>query len=46
MTEDEMVVWHHQLIGHEFGKIPGVSDRQEILGCHSTWGRKQSEMTE
>ena len=23
-TEDEMVVWHHQLNGHEFEQIPGV----------------------
>ena len=21
MTEDEMVGWHHQLNGHEFGKL-------------------------
>ena len=26
MTEDEMVVWHHQLNGHEFEQAPGVSD--------------------
>ena len=24
--EDEMVGWHHQLNGHEFGWIPGVGD--------------------
>ena len=23
MTEDEMIWWHHQLIGHEFEQIPG-----------------------
>ena len=23
MTEDEMVGWHHQLNGHEFGWAPG-----------------------
>ena len=23
-TEDEMVGWHHQLYGHEFGQVPGV----------------------
>ena len=28
MTEDEMVVWHHQLNGHEFEQAPGVSDGQ------------------
>ena len=26
MTEDEMVGWHHQLNGHEFGWTPGVGD--------------------
>ena len=25
-TEDEMVGWHHQLYGHEFGSTPGVGD--------------------
>ena len=24
MTEDEMVGWHHQLYGHEFGWTPGM----------------------
>ena len=24
MTETEMVGWHHQLNGHEFGWAPGV----------------------
>ena len=28
MTEDEMVGWHHQLYGHEFGQAPGVGDGQ------------------
>ena len=27
-TEDEMVGWHHWLIGHEFGWTPGVGDGQ------------------
>ena len=27
-AEDEMVGWHHQLDGHEFGWIPGVGDGQ------------------
>ena len=26
MTEDEMIGWHHQLNGHEFGWTPGVGD--------------------
>ena len=29
MTEDEMVGWHHQLNGHEFGWTPGVGDGRE-----------------
>ena len=27
-TEDEMVVWHHRLNGHEFEKTSGVGDRE------------------
>ena len=30
MTENEMVGWHHQLNGHEFGETPGVGGRQEV----------------
>ena len=26
MIEDEMVVWHHQLDGHEFEQAPEVGD--------------------
>ena len=33
MTEDEMVRWHHQLNGHEFGQTPGVVDGQGGLAC-------------
>ena len=28
MTEGEMVGWHHQVNGHEFGWTPGVGDGQ------------------
>ena len=28
VTKDEMVEWHHQLIGHEFEQTPGVSKGQ------------------
>ena len=45
-TEDEMVGWHHRLNGHEFGWTPGVGDRQEDLACCSSWGCKESDMTE
>ena len=33
MTEDEMVVWHHQLNGPGFGWTPGVGDGQGGLAC-------------
>ena len=33
MTEDEMVGWHHQLNGREFGWTPGVGDGQGGLGA-------------
>ena len=28
MAEDEVVSWHHQLNGHEFGLTPVVGDGQ------------------
>ena len=46
MTEDEMVVWHHQLNGHGFGWTLGVGGGQGGLGCCSSWGRKELDMTE
>ena len=46
MTEDEMVVWHHQLNGHGFGWTPGVGDGQGGLVCYNSWGCKKSDMTE
>ena len=30
-TEDEIVGWHHQLNGHEFGQTPGSSEGQRSL---------------
>ena len=44
--EDEMVGWHHQLNGHEFGWTPGVGDGQGGLACCDSWGHKESDMTE
>ena len=38
MTEDEMVIWHHRLDGHEFEQAPGVGDGQGNLACCSLWG--------
>ena len=46
MTEDEMVEWHHCLNGHEFEQGLGVDDGQGIMACCTTWGRKESDMTE
>ena len=46
MTEDEMVGWHHQLNGHEFGQTPGDSEGQGSLMCCTPWGRKDAHMTE
>ena len=45
-TKNEMVGWHHQLNGHEFGWTPGVGDGQGGLACCSSWGRKESDTTE
>ena len=46
MTENEMVGWHHRFNGHGFVWTPGVGDGQGGLACCSTWGRKESYMTE
>ena len=46
MTEDEMVEWHHQLIGHEFGQVLGVGDRQGRLVCCSPCDHNESDTTE
>ena len=43
---DEMVGWHHQLDGHEFGQAPGVGDGQGSLACCSPWVREQLDTTE
>ena len=45
MTEDEMVVWHDRLNGHEFEQALGVRDGQGSLVCISPWGCKESDMT-
>ena len=46
VTEDEMVGWHHWLNGHEFEQTQGNSEGQRSLACCSSWGLKQSDMTE
>ena len=45
-TEDKMVGWHHQHNGHGFGWTLGVGDGQGGLVCCSSWGHKESGMTE
>ena len=40
MTDDEMVEWHHQLNGRDFGQALGVGDGQGSLVCCSAWGHK------
>ena len=45
-TEDEMVGWHHWLDGRGFGWTPGIDDGQGGLACCSSWGCKESDMTE
>ena len=46
MAEDEVVGWHQQLNGHEFGWIPGVGDGQGGLACYGSRGHKELDMTE
>ena len=45
-TEDEVVVWHHRLNGHEFEETLGVGDGQGGLVCCSPWGHKELDTTE
>ena len=44
--QDEITGWHHRLDGHGFGWTLGVGDGQGGLACCSSWGRKESDMTE
>ena len=37
MTEDEIVVWHHQLNGNEFEQTLGDGEGQGNLVCCSLW---------
>ena len=46
MTEDEMVVWHHQINGHEFEQALGDDEGQRSLACCIPWVHKESDMTE
>ena len=46
MTEDEMVVWHHRLNGHEFEQALADGEGQGSLVCCSPRGRKELDTTE
>ena len=46
MTEDEMVGWHHRLIGHEFGQATGDCEGRGRLVCCSPWGHEELDTTE
>ena len=46
MTENEMVEWHHQLNGHEFGQTPGNGEGQGSLEYCSPWDYKELDTTE
>ena len=45
-TEDGMVGWYHRLDGHEFEQAPGVGNGQGSLACCSSWGHKESDMSD
>ena len=45
-AEDDRVVWHHWLYGHECWVTPGVGDGQGSLAYCSLWGHKESDVTE
>ena len=44
--EDEMVGWHHQLNGQAFEQTLGDREGQGSLAGCSSWGHKESDMTE
>ena len=46
VMEDEMVGWHHRLNGHEFDQTRGDSKGQGSLARCSSWGHKESDMTD
>ena len=41
-----MVGWHHGFNGHEFDQTPANSEGHGRLGCCSSWGPKELDMTE
>ena len=45
MTEDDLVVWYHQLNGHEFEQTLGDSEEQRSLLCCSPGSLKELDTT-
>ena len=45
-AEDEMVIQHHRLNGHESEQTLGDSEGQGRLVCYSPWGLKELDMTQ
>ena len=43
-TDDELIWWHHWLIGHKFEETQGDNNGQKSLVCCSSWGCKDSYM--
>ena len=43
--QDEMIGWHHRLIGCEFEQTLGDSEGQGTLTCCSPWGPKEFDTT-
>ena len=41
-----MVMWHHQLNGHEFEQTLGDREGQGSLMSCSPWGSKESDMSD
>ena len=45
MTEDGMVGWHSDLMGIGLGGLRELVMDRELVCC-SSWGRRESDMTE
>ena len=41
-----MVGWHHRLLRHEFEQALGVGAGQGGLACCSSWGHKQTRLSD
>ena len=46
MTEDKIVIWHHQLSGNKLEQALGDSEGQGSLVRCSPWGCKELDTTE